>query len=274
MTAAPARRIAMLDSGLGGLTVLSALRALTGDLQIVYFADTAHVPYGDRSFEDVASLGASIVKRLVEHHPALIVVASGTTCAAFDHVGWPDSGVDLVGIVTPGARAACDVSARGRIGVIATNATIKSGIFERRILEIRPDAVVENVGAPALVPIVESGGWTTTRARDAVTDYCGSFIDAECDTVVLGCTHFPHLRPWFEAALGPGVRLVDPATACAHDVAARLVDLAPCPDSNEFEVSGDPEAFAANAAMLSGISVDALRGATLQATRSDGRGGR
>jgi glutamate racemase len=98
------RRVGMLDSGLGGLTVLSALRAMTSGLEIIYFADTAHVPYGDRSLADVASLGSRIVRRLGAHNPALYVVASGTTCAAFDACGWPASNAPFFGIVEPGPR--------------------------------------------------------------------------------------------------------------------------------------------------------------------------
>src|SRR5580700_11308077 len=159
------RRVGMLDSGLGGLTVLGALRAMTSGIDVTYFADTAHVPYGDRPLREVAELGSNIVKRLLEHDPAAIIVASGTTCAAFDAAGLPQSGVPIVGVAGPGARAACAATRNGIIGVVATNGTIKSGIFERKILELKPDAVVKSVGAPALVPIVESGGWASVRAR-------------------------------------------------------------------------------------------------------------
>src|SRR5271166_999275 len=123
------RRIGMLDSGLGGLTVLGALRAMISGVDVVYFADTANVPYGDRPLSQVADLGSRIVKRLLVHEPAAIVVASGTTSAAFDFAGWPKSPVPLVDVVGPGARAACAASKNGIIGVVATNATIKSGIF-------------------------------------------------------------------------------------------------------------------------------------------------
>src|ERR1700686_1144205 len=136
----PARRVAMLDSGLGGLTVLSALRALTADTDIVYFADTAHVPYGGRKLDEVSRLGASIVKRLQVHNPSVIVVASGTTCAAFDADGWPASPVPLVGVVGYGAAAAVEATSNGNIGVVATQGTVKSGIFERGIHKFRPDA--------------------------------------------------------------------------------------------------------------------------------------
>jgi len=257
------RRLGMFDSGLGGLTVLGAVRALIGSVDVRYFADTAHVPYGDRRLEEVAGFARRIIDRLLEHDPAAIVIACGTTCSAFDALGWPKIGVPLVGLVEPGARAACAASANGNIGVVATNATINSGVFERAILDIRPNAAVKGVGAPALVPIVESGRWATTHAREAVAAYCAGLTRAGCDTVVLGCTHFPHLMAWFDVALGPQVRIVDPGAACAQDAARILARLEPQPNTLSFEVSGDPDAFAASATLLSGVKIDDVRQVTL-----------
>lgn len=249
----------MFDSGLGGLTVLGAVRALIGSVDVHYYADTAHVPYGDRELAQVAGFARRIIDRLLEHEPAAIVIACGTTCSAFDTLGWPKIAVPLVSLVEPGARAACAATENGNIGVIATNATIRSGVFERKILEIKPGALVKSVGAPALVPIVESGRWASTHARDAVTAYCAGLTRAGCDTVVLACTHFPHLRAWFEAALGPDVRIVDPGAACAQDAVRLLARLEPAPSGLSFEVSGDPAAFASSATLLSGVKIDDVR---------------
>jgi len=264
----PPRRVAMLDSGLGGLTVLSALRALTADTDVVYFADTAHVPYGGRTLSEVASLGAAIVKRLLAHDPSVIIAASGTTCAAFDAEGWPASPVPLVGVVNYGAAAAVDATSNGRIGVVATQATVASAVFEREILKFRADALVTSVAAPSLVPIVESGGWASARARDAVASVCGPLVRAGCDTVILGCTHFPHLLAWFMTALGEQVAIVDPGAACAAMVAQMIVGFAPSPGTLTFEVSGDKDEFAAHALSLSGIRIDSLRHV---AVRPDGK---
>jgi len=255
----------MLDSGLGGLTVLSALRAFLGGLDVVYFADTAHVPYGDRPLEEVASLGRRIVERLLEYDPAIIIVASGTTCAAFDAAGKPDdAGVPLLGVVGPGARAACAATRNGRIGVVATNATVKSGIFDKKILDIRPDAFVQGVGAPALVPIVETGGWASAHARNAVATYCGAISAAGCDTVVLGCTHFPHLQTSFSASLGPDVQIVDPGAACAQGAVRYLAPLKPAAGRLTFEVSGDVKDFAAKVSLLSGMKIDDIKHVPLE----------
>jgi len=255
---ARSRRVAMLDSGLGGITVLNALRALAPDTDVIYFADTANVPYGDRTLDNVAALGAHIVERLVQHDPGVIVVASGTTCAAFEAHGWPSSLVPYTGVIDTGARAAAAASASGRIGVIATRGTIDSGCFERAVHALSPGARVTNVAAPALVPIVEAGESSTERAQAAVNAACRAFIDAYCDAVILGCTHFPHLRKWFAAALGPGVQLVDPADACAAATVA-LLAFEPLGSGRLIcEVSGDEQVFARYAQPLGAPRIDEL----------------
>lgn len=257
MSAAP-RPVAMLDSGLGGLTVLHALLELAPNVDVIYFADTANVPYGDRSLDEVASLGARIVERLNTYDPAAIIIASGTTCAAFDTCGWPASGAPLVGVIDAGAAAALRVSRNGVIGVIATRGTIESGCFERALHALAPATRVTNVAAPALVPIVEAGESDGERANAAVLAACPPFRAAQCDAVILGCTHFPHLRAWFTAALGPGVALVDPAEECAARCVALLAqrDTRSAPSATRgqaqliCEVSGDEREFARHARML------------------------
>jgi glutamate racemase len=248
----------MLDSGLGGLTVLSALRALASDVDVLYFADTAHVPYGDRTLEDVAALGGRIVEHFAAFDPASIVIASGTTCAAFDRCGWPAAKAPLAGVIEAGSRAAVAASASGDIGVIATRATIDSGCFEQALRALSSSVRVTNVAAPALVPIVEAGESSSERARTAVIEACAPFVEARCDAVILGCTHFPHLRTWFAAALGPSVKLVDPADACAASVAALLADGVGGSGRLSVEVSGDELTFAQRAKALGIGRIDEL----------------
>jgi glutamate racemase len=247
----------MFDSGLGGLTVLSAVRWSIDATDVVYFADTAHVPYGDRTLEEVSGFARRIIAYLMEREPAMIAIACGTTCSAFDKLGWPDIGVPLLGLVGPGARSAVEATRSGAIGVVATNATAKSGVFDRAIRAERADAVVTSIGAPALVPIVERGDWATDDASAAVAICCEPFVRASCDTVVLGCTHFPHLTKWFREALGPGVRIIDPGEAVGRDAAKILSELEPQSGAIDFEVSGDPVAFAKSASILLRAEVNA-----------------
>lgn len=260
--------VAMLDSGLGGLTVLTALRRMFPNLDVIYFADTAKVPYGDRPLAEVTAFGQQIIAHLQRYAPTLVIVASGTTCAAFEASAWKPTGVPTLGVVACGVGAAAAQSSFGRIGVVATAGTIASGIFERKLKQVKPDVSVTSVGAPKLVPLVESCAWATDEARDAVEEYIQPFRAAACDTVILGCTHFPHLLRWFERSLGNGVAIVDPAIACAQQAAKmlrereRLSNRRPLsrPQARRggegrltFEVSGDPEKFAHAAFDLAGV---------------------
>ncbi|HEV2879335.1 MAG TPA: glutamate racemase [Candidatus Eremiobacteraceae bacterium] len=254
-----ARSVAMLDSGLGGLSVLTALRQALHDVDVVYFADTARVPYGDRTLREVAAFGQQIIERLRLAEPGLIIVASGTTCAAFEAIAWKPDGIPMLGVVASGTRAAIPRSASGRIGVIATAATIDSGIFERRLKEMNSSLSITSVGAPKLVPLVESGKWASDDAKAAVDEYCQPFRAAACDAVILGCTHFPHLHQWFERSLGADVALIDPAIACAED-AAKLIGESPAASGSlTFEVSGNAAEFAQRAFELAGVRAQTTR---------------
>ncbi len=249
---APKRRIAMFDSGLGGLTVLAQLRRQIPDAEIIYAADTARVPYGDRPLEQVGEFARDIIAHLLTYEPSLIVIACGTSCSAFDALGYPPSVVTLLPIVDCGVVAAAQATKIGRVGVIATAATVRSGIFERKIRELLPQARVTSVGAPKLVPLIEAGNWLQADADAVVAGYCTAFGEAGCDAVVLGCTHFPLLRPAFENALGPGVSMVDPAFICAQRAAALLADNASGDGSLTFLVSGEVEPFVRHATDLAG----------------------
>jgi len=243
----------MIDSGLGGLTVLAELRALLADVDVFYFADTANVPYGDRPLSEVALFGRQMIDWLARFEPAAILVASGTTCAAFEDQRWPAEAIPRVGVASTGAAAGLAASKTHNIGVVATRGTIDSGIFERKIHELDPTAVVTSMAAPALVPIVEAGEWGSDQARVAVSAAVERIVAANCDALILGCTHFPHLRRWFGAALGPDVVLVDPAESCAQAAAQLLADAEPGSGRLTFAVSGDVNDFARHALQLSGF---------------------
>lgn len=253
------RLVAMFDSGLGGLTVLAALRRILPDVDVIYAADTGRVPYGDRPLDVVAGFAQQIIAHLEASDPTLLVIACGTSCSAFDRAGYTPPGRPAIAIVDCGVSAAVSATKNGRIGVIATAATVGAGIFERKIKHLLPSASVISVGAPKLVPLVESGDWASEEARVAVRAYCAAFTSERCDTVVLGCTHFPHLLPWFEEALGPEVSLVDPAEQCAREAAAMLSALEPGEGSLVFEVSGDADRFVRSAQKLARLTPTDVR---------------
>ena len=248
------RLVAMFDSGLGGLTVLTALHRTVPDADIIYAADTARVPYGDRSLEEVAGFARQIIAHLAHDDLALLVIACGTSCSAFDRFGYEPRNLEILPIVDCGVRAAVATTASGRVGVIATASTIGSGVFERKIVRALPNARVTSVGAPRLVPLIESGAWDSDEARRAVEEYCVPFAREGCDTVVLGCTHFPHLLRWFERALGPDVKIVDPADQCAREAIPLLEAFLPGGGTVRFDVSGSVEHFVRLAHDLAGVT--------------------
>jgi len=234
------------------------------------FADTARVPYGDRPLSEVAEFGRQIVSWLLRYEPSLVVVASGTTCAAFEHASFRCPDVAQLGVVECAAEAAVRCTKNDRIGVVATQATADSGIFGRRLRALRPELQVTEVGAPALVPLVEGGAWHTHAARAAVAASVKPLTAGGCDVVILGCTHFPHLERWFRESLDANVVINDPATACAGAAARILADAQPGTGRLEFAASGDAALFDRHALALSGIAGIAARHvdvATLGAAR-------
>jgi len=254
-----AARIAMFDSGLGGLSVYTELRSALPSAEVVYAADTARMPYGDRPLGEVEHFARQMIARLRPVEPSLLVIACGTTCSAFDASGYVPPNLPTLAIVDCGIAAALSRSASKRIGVIATAATIASGIFERKLAGACTGVQVTSVAAPALVPLVEAGAWASHEAEAAVDRYCEPFRAAACDVVILGCTHYPHLRTWFERSLASGVALVDPAQACAETAARMLAGYAPGNGSLTVEVSGDPEMFARRAFELAGVRAAVTR---------------
>jgi glutamate racemase len=214
--------IAVFDSGVGGLTVAAEImRRLPGET-LVYFGDTAHVPYGSRSVETIIRYATDALEFLLGHDPKAIVVACNTVSAVALDALLPKSPVPVIDVVSPGARAAVEFSRSGRIGVVATNATVRSGSYTLRIRERRPDAEVFESSGPLLVPIAEEG-WPLDHAvvKGALERYVRPLLDEAVDVIVLGCTHYPLLKPAFRDAVGHDVFIVD----SAEETAGALTDL-------------------------------------------------
>ena len=214
--------IGVFDSGIGGLTVLRALRRRLPAESTVYLGDTARVPYGPKSPETVRRYAREAADFLLEREVKLLVVACNTATAR----ALPDLAdalpVPVVGVIEPGARAAVGTSRGGTIGVIGTAGTIASGAYEEAIRALRPDARVAVAACPLFVALVEEG-WTEGEvARLTAERYLGSLLGEGVDTLVLGCTHYPLLRPLLERVVGPDVVLVDSAEATAAAVEEEL----------------------------------------------------
>lgn len=212
----------VFDSGVGGLTVLEALRRRLPGESTVYLGDTARLPYGPKSPDTVRRYAREAAGFLLGHDVKAIVVACNTASARALPGLADEVPVPVVGVVEPGARAAAEASAGGRIGVLGTRGTVESGAYQRAILEHRPDARVEGVACPLFVSLVEEGWTDGVIARLTARRYLDPVLRRGMDTLVLGCTHYPLLRAVIAGVAGPDVELVEPAEATADEVAALL----------------------------------------------------
>lgn len=236
-------RIGIRDSGVGGLTVARRVREALPGADLLYFADTAHVPYGDKTPEQVRHYALSISGFLIEQGAQAVVFACNTTSAWALDAARQRFSVPIFGVIEPGARAAAQVS-RGVVGVLATAATVQSGVYTRELHRARSDLRVQEIGCPAFVPLVEARQTESLEAFEACKHYLAPLLRAGVDTVILGCTHFPLLLPALRAA-APNVRFVDPAQALALEVAAHTGALpALRPSDDTFWVSGPRDGVA------------------------------
>lgn len=241
--------IGVFDSGLGGLSVAAQIMRVCPRERIVYFADTAHVPYGERPLDEIRGFARNIVAFLVAKGAKAVVMACNMSSAvALDEARntWPD--IPIIGVIEPGARAAVKIAQNAPIGVLATTGTVKSGAYVREISRCGFSAQVVQQACPKFVPLVESGMAESEEAEAAACEYVTPLLQASCRTIVLGCTHYPFLRRAIECAAGPDVTIVDPAEETALALANTL-DVRGCAavkacDQHEFYASGETSGIA------------------------------
>jgi len=216
--------IGIFDSGVGGLTVLGALRDRLPAEDFVYLGDTARLPYGTKSAATVQRYAINSAAHLANHGIKLLVVACNTASSyALDEL-IARSQVPVIGVVEPGARAAAATGA-DRIGVIGTEGTVRSDAYQTALARLAPSVDVDAVACPLLVPLAEEG-WVDHPVTDEVArHYLAPLLTWGAETIILGCTHYPLLRPSLQRVVGPGVRLVDSARTVAETVAADHADL-------------------------------------------------
>ncbi len=250
-------RIGIFDSGVGGLTVQRALLEAVPAASTVYLGDTARVPYGSKSAETVTQYSLRNARFLARDGIDLLVVACNTASAVALPALRAELAVPVVGVVDPGARTAARTTRTGRIGVIGTQGTVSSGAYQAAIRRERPGAEVVARACPLFVPLAEEG-WTDPEdeiVRGIVRRYLAPLRDAEIDTLVLGCTHYPLLARAIAAEL-PGIALVDSADAIAAEVRAQLGDCAGEAPAHRFYVTDAPEKFLAVAGRFLGRAVE------------------
>jgi glutamate racemase len=255
--------IGLFDSGLGGLTVLRQLLARRPRQPCLYLGDTARVPYGQRSPEEIRASAAEVVRWLHHQGVELLVMACNTTNALAFDLAVAEAGVPVVGLIDSTASVLQSL----RVGVLATSATVSSGAYSRAIRANHPAARVVEVACPAFVPLIEAGQLDGPEIEEAAIEYLKPLLQSGVDSVVLGCTHYPLLAPLLERLLPKDVRLVDPAEATAHRLVALLGAMGDGPTPGHqrppslheplsdcrFCVTGDAAAFARAAAPLIGL---------------------
>lgn len=247
------RPIAVFDSGVGGLTVLHELLVQLPGEDYLYLGDTARFPYGSRSADELADFSMEIAEELLARQAKLLVVACNSATAAAlpalrERMRQTTLGVDVLGVVRPESVQAVAATRTGRIGLLATPATVASGAYDEAVRAADPHVALTSVAAPELAALIQDGSEFDDEVVALVRSYVGPLREAGVDTVILGCTHYPLLRPLLQRLLGPRVQIVVSGAALARQVehALGVRDLAnPREGEGEYRflTTGDPEEF-------------------------------
>ena len=208
--------IGVFDSGVGGLTVAREIMRQLPNERIVYFGDTARVPYGSKSPETLTRYSRQIVRFLQTQQVKAIVIACNSASACALEVLEEETALPIIDVVRPGAKTALETTRNGKIGVIATEATISSGIYKRYIEESDRSVSVISKACPLFVPLVEEGLWEDPVTDEIARRYLSELIDSGIDTLILGCTHYPLIRSTVGRIMGEKVCLVNPPYATAR----------------------------------------------------------
>ena len=214
--------IGVFDSGVGGLTVVREIMRQIPNEKIIYFGDTARVPYGSKSQETVTRYSEQIVRFLRTFQVKTIVVACNTASAYALDTLEKNIDIPIIGVVKPGAKVAAEVTRNGRIGVIATEATIGSQIYTEYIKELNKDVTIYGKACPLFVPLVEEGLLQDPVTNEIARRYLAELIDIDIDTLILGCTHYPLIRSTLARTMGDKVTLVNPAYETALELKEML----------------------------------------------------
>ncbi len=241
------QRIAVFDSGVGGLTVLTEMYRQLPNESILYFGDTARLPYGTRSAGEIIEFVRQIIVWALQQDVKMILMACNTSSALALETVQSEFDIPILGVILPGAKAA--VQQGKRIGVIATPATAASNAYRQAIQEMDSAVGVWQVGCPEFVPLIEQNRIHDPYTYEVAREYLAPLLDQQIDTLIYGCTHYPHLAPVLRSLLPESVQLIDPAMYLVQAVSQELELLGlwnPLPPKpTKFCVSGCPQQFAA-----------------------------
>lgn len=211
--------IGIFDSGVGGLTVVKEIFKQLPDYQVIYFGDTARLPYGTKGATFVKKYSTKIVDWLLHRKAKIIVIACNTSSAwAADSLKKKFKGVPVFEMIEPAVKEAILTTKNKKIGIIGTPGTIKSGAYQERLLKIDPSLEIFSVACPLFVPLVEEGLIEDQITIDAIKKYIDPLKEKGIDTLVLGCTHYPLLKNIIEKVIDSGIKIVNPAESLAREV--------------------------------------------------------
>lgn len=240
--------IGIFDSGVGGLTVMREIMEQLPYENLIYFGDTARIPYGSRSEQTIKKYAHQCATFLKSKNVKTIVVACNTASSIALEDLQKSFEIPVIGVIDPGSRSAATVTKNGHIGVIGTTATINSGAYQNRIMKYKHDSEVIGIPCPLFVSIIEEGWEYSNVAELTAEKYLAELFEHDVDTLVLGCTHYPILRYTIKKVVGPYVKLVNPAFETAKDLKQLLIEKNLLNENYEFPnyeyfVSDAPERF-------------------------------
>lgn len=214
--------IGIIDSGVGGLTVVKEMMRQLPNESIIYLGDTARCPYGPRSSNEIRQFTWEMTRFLQQYHIKMLIIACNTaTAVALEEIR-EKLPIPVLGVIHPGARAAIKVSNHYRIGVIGTQMTIKSRAYEQALKKINKDTTVYGLACPKLVPLVESGEWSGALAEKIVAESIYPLKDKNIDTLILGCTHYPLLQPVIESFFHNRIKVISSGEETAREASVIL----------------------------------------------------
>ena len=256
--------IGVFDSGLGGLTVVKELMHELPNERIVYFGDTARVPYGTKSRETIIRYSKEIVGALLKHRVKMVVVACNTASSLALDVLKKEYKLPIIGVIDPGARKAAGSTKNKKVGIIATNSTVKSGKYAKRLKDFRKGLNILSQPCPLFVPLVEEGWLEHEITIQVAKEYLQDFKTAKVDTLILGCTHYPLLKKVIGYVMGPKVTLIDSAKEVALEVKSILIQegllRTTLKAANHlYLVSDEPDIFKYRAVKFLGRAVDNVK---------------
>lgn len=265
----PSSPIGVFDSGVGGLTVLRQIMKKLPHEDVIYLADTARIPYGGRSPQEIIKINNEIIPFLIDQGAKMIIMACGTSSA----IAYPEVKdkypLEIINLIGPGSRAAVAATQSGNIGIIATTATVNSHAYQDTITNLMADANIHAISCPLFVPLIEGGFVESDEVRRVAKEYLKPLLKNDIDTLILGCTHYPHLKKILQSLTGPGVTLIDPAEEAVADTklllkkAGTLKDKSHPAGQYEYFVTGSEIRFQDLGGRLMGKPIGAVKRVTL-----------